>query len=314
MTKVSDAKRRAVESITAQFAHAGCSAAWHVIDLDSGSEIGAQADAQVVLASVHKVLVALEFHAQADAGLLDPAQIVSLGRQDFTPGPTGISTFEDGVSISLRDLCRLMMAVSDNTAADTLLRTVGLDRANARARACGCMSTVVEGSLGELFEGIAVDLGFPDYAELTKARAGVFGPDAVRRAWDHTRMAACRALDPTRTTRSTPRDMTGLLRAIWRNEAASAAACGGVRSAMAQQLSTRMGRSLPDGATFAGKTGTLTGCVCNEIGVIRYEDGGAYAAAFFTRADAFFKGRAGIERAMAEGTATAILALRSDQD
>jgi beta-lactamase class A len=51
------------------------------------------------------------------------------------------------------------------------------------------------------------------------------------------RLGRCRALQAERATRTTPDDMTRLLRGIWRDEAAPAAACAEVRRLMGQQAS-----------------------------------------------------------------------------
>ena len=244
---------RLEQHITEQFGLAGCDAAWHVLDLNSGNEIGVNADKPVIMASVFKVLIALEFYAQVHAGGLDATEKVTLPPDAHTDGPTGISTFDDPVLISLRDLCRMMMSVSDNTAADTLLKIVGLNHVNARARACGYVATVVESSLKETWDELGVDLGFSSYAELRKARAGALGPDQQQQGWDVHRMRSCAALDPMRTNRSTPRDMTRLLRAIWKNEAAPLASCASTRAAMSQLTSSRLSRALPDDASYAGK-------------------------------------------------------------
>ena len=301
-------------SIAAGFERAGCTAALHVVDLDSGAEIGLEPDAPVVMASVLKVLVALEFHAQSAQGDLDPARIVDLDPAGFTAGPTGISGYDDPVRISLRDLCRQMMSVSDNTATDVLLAILGLDKVNGRARSCGCLCTMVESDLKALFDTIAVDVGFADYAELFAAQSGRLGPDARRRSVDAARIDACAALDPGRTTRSTPRDMTRLLGAIWKEEAASPAACAAVRAIMGQQVTGRLVRALPDGATVAGKTGRLLGRVRNEVGVITHADGRAFAVAIFTRAHRPFERVADIETEMAHAAASAIAALRLRPD
>jgi beta-lactamase class A len=301
-------------TIAADFERAGCTAAWHVVDLNSGAQIGMQCDAPVVVASVFKVLVALEFYAQADSGVLDPTQPMTLSPDAHTAGPTGISGFVDPVHISLRDLCRMMMSVSDNTATDTLLSVVGLDRVNARARTCGCASTVVESNLRDLIDGMAVDIGFASYAELLAAQSGALGPEARSKSTDAARIDACTALDPTRTSRSTPRDMTRLLSAIWKDEAASPGSCANVRNVMAQQVSTRLGRALPDGATLAAKTGSLFGRVRNEIGVITHADGRAFAAAVFTRAHKPFERVAGIEAEIGRAAGAAISALRAASD
>ncbi len=301
------------ETIAAGFERAGCSAGLHVVDLASGSEISVLPDASVVMASVFKVLVALEFYAQADAGILDPAQIIELEPSTYTAGPAGISSFEDPVRVSLRDLCRLMMSVSDNTATDVLIGIVGLDRVNARSRLCGCTSTIVESDLKTLFDDMAVDIGFANYAQLLAAQSGALGPSARLESTNAAHIDACAAFDATRTIRSTPRDMTRLLEAIWKDTAAAPASCAKVRAVMAQQVSTRLGRALPDGATIAAKTGSLSGRVRNEIGVITHADGRAFAVSVFTRAHKPFERVASIEAEMATAAASAIAALRSGE-
>ena len=303
--------KAAEESISADFERAGCTASWHVVDLQSGMELGSQTDSPVILASVFKVLIALEFYAQADAGDLDPATLITLAPDKFTPGPTGLSGFEDPVSLSLRDLCRSMMAVSDNTATDVLLGLVGLDRVNARALACGCNATRIESSLRDLFDRMARDIGFADYPQLFAAQSGLLGPEAWQKGSNPQRIDGSSAFDPGRTNRSTPRDMTRLLRSIWKDEAGGPTACANTRAVMALQVSSRLGRALPDGAALAAKTGSLTGRVRNEIGVITHADGRAYAAAVFTRAHRPFEQVSSIETQMANAVAKAISALRS---
>ena len=104
--------------------------------------------------------------------------------------------------------------------------------------------------------------------------------------------------------------MTQLLRAIWRDEAAPPEACAKVRAVMAQQVSSRLGRDLPDGAVVAGKTGSLTGRVRNEVGVITHANCRAFAVAVFTRAHRPFERVASIEAAIATNASAAISALR----
>ena len=94
-------------------------------DLDTGAEVGFEADRPVVPASVFKVLVALEFYARAAEGEIDPAKQVDLRPAVVTPGPVGISNFQDPVRLSLRDLARMMLTLSDNAAADLLIGRVG---------------------------------------------------------------------------------------------------------------------------------------------------------------------------------------------
>jgi beta-lactamase class A len=300
-------------SIAEGFHRCGCWVSLHAADLQSGEALGIEPDAPVVLASVFKVLVALEFYAQAHENLLDPTQRTVIRPGQFTAGGAGISDFMDPVEVSLRDLCGLMLTISDNTATDHLVGVVGLDRINARAGHCGCAATMIESDLQTLFDGIGTDMGFADYATYAAAQAGALGEEALRLSTDPARIDACAAYDAGRTNRSTARDMTRLLSAIWADDAAAPEVCASVRAIMARQFSTRIGRGLPAGTSIAAKTGALTGRVRNEIGVITHKDGRAFALAVFTRAHRPFERVASIEAEMAAGVAAAIAALRQGQ-
>jgi beta-lactamase class A len=91
-------------------------------------------------------------------------------------------------------------------------------------------------------------------------------------------------LDPERTSRSTPRDMTRLLGAVWRDEAASPASCAELRRLMGLQVwPHRLSAGLPDDEiVVSGKTGTLPGLRI-EVGVVETGDGRRTAVAVFTR-------------------------------
>ena len=69
------------DAIEAGFVRAGCDVAMHVLDLATGSEVAIHADRPVVLASVFKIFVALEFYAQVAAGRLDPAERLDLDNE-----------------------------------------------------------------------------------------------------------------------------------------------------------------------------------------------------------------------------------------
>ncbi|MER6944451.1 serine hydrolase [Nonomuraea sp. NPDC000554] len=97
-------------------------------------------------------------------------------------------------------------------------------------------------------------------------------------------LLTCRAVDPAKGTRTTPRDMAELMRLIWTGEAGPAAACERVRAVMARQLTRhRLASGFRPPAQMASKSGSLLGVVRNEVGVITYPDGQRYAATVFTR-------------------------------
>ncbi len=97
-------------------------------------------------------------------------------------------------------------------------------------------------------------------------------------------MSRLRALDPARSNRSTPRDMTRLLGAVWRDEACTPEHGAAMRRIMGLQVwPHRLASGFPfDDVHVAGKTGSLP-TLRNEVGVVEYPDGGRYAVAVFTR-------------------------------
>lgn len=302
------------DSLAANFAgifeEAGCSGSIHAVALGSGAEVGHDPDRSAVSASVVKVPIGLEFYAQADAGALDASLPVTIDSSNRTFGATGVSRFQDSATISLRDLAYLMLTISDNAATEVIRGTVGRDAINARLAGIGCLDTLVV-DFRAVLDGVATDLGFADYPQLLAAQRGDLGEGARARSTDQDAIDTCRALDPAQTNRTTARDSTRLLAAIWADTAASPAACANLRSVMAEQVTRRLRSAVPPGGTLAAKSGALFGRVANEIAVITDPAGDAYAIGAFTRARVPFRTQSRINAAMARAAALAIEELRS---
>ncbi|GAA0948712.1 serine hydrolase [Nonomuraea longicatena] len=248
------------------FAAAGVEGWLHAIDIDTGRACGYRPDTPRPLASVFKVPLLVELCRQADAGLLDLTERVRVPVAGRTGGPTGLSAMRDEVTMSLRDLAYLMIAVSDNASADVLVGRVGLDAVNAMLDGFGLDATRVLVNGADMLSSMSEDAGhgwpYQDPDELSRMRA----------------------LDPERTNRSTARQLAELFAMIWRDEAASAGSCAWMREVFGLQVwPHRLAAGFPyDDVDVSGKTGTLP-TVRNEAGVVEYPDGGRYAVAVFTR-------------------------------
>lgn len=128
---------------------------------------------------------------------------------------------------------------------------------------------------------------------------------------DPVRVRAWRSLDPQRTTRSTPAEVTKLLRLIWRDEAGPPEACAEVRRIMALQVwPHRLTAGFPDNVTVAGKTGSLPG-IRNEAGVVVYPDGRRYAVGVFTRAEVYAGRTPRVDAAIGAAACAAVEMLRA---
>ena len=295
---------------TRLFDDAGCIGSLHAVRLSDGTEVSHDADRPHVLASVVKVPIGLEFYAQVDAGRIDAMETVALDPAHRTPGPVGISQFEDIVTVSLRDLSYLMLTISDNAAADAVTAAVGIPAVNDCLIAIGCRETLVEQSLEAVLNGVASDMGHRNYHELVAAQNGEMGPAAQALATDPQRIDRCRALDPEQTSRTTARDMTRLLAAVWAGTAASPRACATLRRVMSQQVTRRLAGAVPNGGTLEAKSGGLFRRVFNEIALITDPNGEAYSVAVLTRTYRLDISRATIDGAMAVAVAEALEHLR----
>jgi beta-lactamase class A len=263
--------------IRERFAGAGVRGWLHAVRIDPAGgpvpEVAVDADGRVVMASVYKLPLLVAFCRAVDEGALDPVRPVRLLPGARTAGPTGVSAMSDPVTMSLRDVARSMITVSDNAAADALLDAVGLARVHRTLDALGLRATTVHGGTRDTYDALVRDTG-----------AGTL-QDALSRLADNDRPVDPSALDPLLSSATTGRDMTRLLTAIWTDAAASPAQCAYMRTVLGQQVwPHRLAAGFPRPAVrVAGKTGTL-GPLRHEVGVVQYRGEPAVAVAVFTRA------------------------------
>ncbi|MDG4802642.1 serine hydrolase [Micromonospora sp. WMMD980] len=290
----------AAQRVAEIFGRAGLTGCLHVADVDDPArQVALGADERIVIASVFKILLVLEFARQVAAGQLDPTERVLVGSADRLGG-WGVAGCADDVEMSLRDLAYLAMSVSDNTVADLLLRRVGPDVPSMLAAELGLPRTRIVGGPRHLVETMLADVGARTEADFARIFP-TLPPERVR---------AMRVFDPEHTSASTARELTRLLCLIWRDEAGPAAACATVRELMARQLFwTRLAAGFPPGVRVAGKTGTLPGLHL-EAGVAEYPGGDRYAVAVLARTDRLDTRRIDVDLAIGEAARTAVESLR----
>ncbi|MFD6433749.1 serine hydrolase [Streptomyces venezuelae] len=263
--------RRATPSLTSLFEEADVEGVVHARDIDSGDAFGHGADQRVVLASVFKIPIALEYARQVAAGRLDAAARHTVTAAHRSGG-SATGGCRDDVEASVRDLAFLMMTISDNAATDALLDIVGPDRVRATLDRLGHQDFGVS-SCRALDDDIRRELGLDPGLSIDDQLDGI-APH---------RLLALGVNDPARSPSSTARDVTALLADIWRDTAGPPSACAEVRGLMRQQVwQHRLASGFPDDVRTAGKTGTEFG-VRNEAGVVEYPDGRRYAVGVFLR-------------------------------
>jgi len=274
----------------------------HALEVDGDKEVGIHSDTPVIMASVFKIPVLLELVRRAWDGDVDLQERIVVRPEDRVMGPTGLSAMLDNAELSLRDLAFLMMSISDNTATDVVMRRLGLDKINQTLADLRLNNTVLVGDCNLLLSSLIEDLGLSQ-AEAARVDWTKIEPETF---------AQCRSLKAEETTRTTPREMSTLLKMIWRDEAAPPDACAEARRILALQAwRDRLTSGFPDEVLVAGKTGTLP-AIRNEVGVVAYPDGKRYAVAVFTRAQSYEWRRPPIDAAIGKTAKMAVEHLRAE--
>jgi beta-lactamase class A len=267
--------------LDALFTTAGYRGMVSVVDIDGPGRVALRENEQAYAASAFKTTVALELYCQCADGELDPAQRVTITPAEQTFGGQGLCLFTDDAEISLRDLARLMLTISDNTATDAVIRHVGAQRITARLNRLGLTRTHVTGTIREHFDAIGRELGYADLAEHHQALADAPEPQAAamrarfRQVFTRPGLAPCTSAG----------EMARLIAMIWRDRAGPAQACAQLRTLLGQQRLTRkIATGFPDHVTVAAKSGTVPGVISNDAGAVLYPDGHRYAVAILTQA------------------------------
>lgn len=187
---------------------------------------------------VHTVLLAQEGHLSLDEPVLYAAE-------EKTPGSGILKDLTPGLQLPLRDLCTLMIALSDNTATNLVLDRVGVEPVNMRMQALGFRHT-------RLFRKV-FSQGPPVSRQNARYGLGV----------------------------TTPRDMIRLLSALYFGTIGSRETSELVRTFLrAQQGRDGIPRYLPPEWTYEGKGGAVNS-VRNDVGIVADPDGLAIALAIF---------------------------------
>lgn len=288
------------DRIRAVFADAGCTGWLHARRCDgSAEEISIAGYDHVVTASTYKLILLVAYCHAVDTGRIDPRAPVTVVPAECTPGPTGISTLHDPVTMSRRDLATSMMTVSDNAAADILLDEVGLGAVEKLLDRVGLTRTRIIGGTADIHRGLVRDTDTHTTAEAFAALA------------DNDEAWTVSAYDPAFTSSSTPEEMTRLLRAIWAGTVVSVEQTEFVRAVMRRQVwPHRIASAFPyRGVTVAGKTGTI-GVIRNEVAVVEFPGEYPVAVAVFTRAARADPVLPIVDAAIAEAARTAVTELR----
>jgi beta-lactamase class A len=200
-----------------------------VIDLATGDRFERLADQLFPAASTIKIAILYELFAQADEGRLDLARVVPLPATARVGG-AGILQELEAPAMPLTDYATLMIVMSDNTATNLLIDTLGVDRINARMSAAP----------------LSLD------AQALRLRRRMIDLEAARRGDENV---------------ATPDAIAGLLSAVDAGTGLSAAARERVLDILRRPKSTPLVRGVATGVPVASKPGGLEG-VAVDAGLV----------------------------------------------
>jgi len=259
-------------------------AALHV---ESGRYVSLNGTQRFPQASAVKVPIAVQIMALADAGQLSLDKMITLQPSDLHPGSGRITDllFHPGVSLSIENIMELAIVISDNSAADLMLREAGGPTAvTERMKMLGLDGIRVDRSIAKLLADWGGIRALPPETEWTRDmwdRLFAAVPEE-----EHMAARRLQTRDPRDT--ATPADMTKLLARIYRKDLFTPTYATKLWEVMerCQTGKSRLKGILPEGTDVAHKTGSVGGVV-NDIGVITLPGkAGHVAISVFTKGSA----------------------------
>ena len=114
-----------VKQLGARAAQVDATVAYTILPLDGGDAISAHGDAALRTASTFKVYLLAALYAADAAGRLSLDERVAYHAEDYTQGSGVLKLLAPGLSLTLRDLARLMIVISDNASTNLVMRALG---------------------------------------------------------------------------------------------------------------------------------------------------------------------------------------------
>lgn len=255
---------------------AGLRGSFLVRDLDTGEELGLDADVERPVASLVKVPLAIAAAERFASGALDPAAALEVapGRVTAADGPGGITRFRHPVRIAVEDVLYLAVCLSDNVAADAIFDLVPPAEVAQTLGRLGLTGMTVRHRIRALVETPAQRLA-PDEIHLAHELAIQAGTSGGGHPVPQ--------LDIARANTGTATALVAMLDELWNPTSVHPVAAARVRHLLRHNvLRQRLAPDFSsDDMTWSSKTGTLVN-LRHEVGVVEHADGRRVAVAALT--------------------------------
>lgn len=264
-----DAGAREVGQRLAEIAaHVGGTLGVSALNLETGERVRFNADQRFPMASTFKVPVALKVLEQVDRGALALDERLAVDQGNLSPGSGELGDADVTVekSSTVGELLQLMLRNSNNTATDILMKRIGGPAAvDSHVKDLGIAGLAIDRWTAEL---VADAWGFRlpppgsrTLRELRKSQGSVSRAKREAARFDF--------LGDGRDT-TTPDAMVALLERMKLGKALGPRSTGLLIEHMekCRTGARRLKGELPRGTRVAHKTGTFTGFVTNDVGII----------------------------------------------
>ena len=112
-------------------------------NLATGLSFGIREEEAYLAASVIKLPLFLHILTRCDKDAVAPSAHLTVREEEKLPSCGALSLFTGPVEADITSLCRLMIALSDNTATNVLIRHFGMEEVNRGFREMGLRQTVL---------------------------------------------------------------------------------------------------------------------------------------------------------------------------
>ena len=198
-TPVAELKAKFEARVGEIAAHLDGVVGYAIVDLTSGERIGRLENATFPTASAIKLAIVYELFKQAEEGTIRLDQALTLDRKQAVGG-TGVLVEMGTPTLSIRDYAVLMVTLSDNTATNVLIDTLGIDRIAARLLALGLNGTKLRRHMMDTAAARRGEENVSTPAELARLLQAMYGSGAVE-AGHHEMSAAIELLKKPKENR-----------------------------------------------------------------------------------------------------------------
>jgi beta-lactamase class A len=222
-------------------------------ELKTGETVALKADEPVQTASVIKLALLYEAMEQIRAGKAHWDDKVTLTKENQTDGSGVRGFFDTPVILTLKDVLSMMVIVSDNTATNVAIDTVGLDTVNAEMDKLGLKNTWLYKKIGKPATGAM---------PADQKKFGLGKTTAREMATLMERIVTCRLGDDASAPTETDRAICGVTLHMLRSQF--------YRDGVPRYLEPV--DSSEEGSAIANKTGALD-AVRNDVDAIATKNG-----------------------------------------